>query len=106
MKKVLILGAGMVSGPVTRYLLEKGFYVTLADINPDKSEAIIAGHTSGKAIQWNADDEEKLDGLIKEHDLIISLLPYDISRQSGKAFHKAKEEYGYYLLCKAGNECS
>ena len=32
MKKVLILGAGLVARPIIRDLLEKGYYVTVTDI--------------------------------------------------------------------------
>ena len=39
MKKVLILGAGMVVKPIVRYLLDKGFAVTVATRTKSKADA-------------------------------------------------------------------
>ena len=76
MKKVLILGAGMVSKPIVRYLLDRGYFVTLADMFQEKAKAIINEHSNGKAIKWNVEDEKKLDAMVSEHDLTVSLLPW------------------------------
>ncbi len=51
MKKVLVLGAGLVSRPLVRYLLDQpGFRVTVASRTVSKAEALIAGHPGGKAL--------------------------------------------------------
>lgn len=75
-KKVLILGAGMVVRPIVKYLLDKGYAVTVATRTKAKAEAMIAGHPGGTAIAWTVEDEVKLDEMIKEHDIAVSLLPY------------------------------
>jgi len=75
MKKVLVLGAGLVSKPLVRYLLEKGFHLTVADIIPAKAEAVLDKHPNGKARKWSANDTKGLRKLIKEADIAISLLP-------------------------------
>lgn len=76
MKRVLVLGAGLVARPLVRYLLEKGYQVTMASRTASKAEAMIAGHPNGKALALNVQDETVLDQLIKDCDLAVSLVPY------------------------------
>lgn len=76
MKKVLILGAGMVVKPIVSYLLENNFKVTVATRTISKANDMIAGHKNGTALSWTVDDTETLNKLISEHDLTVSLLPY------------------------------
>ena len=76
MKKVLILGAGMVVKPIVNYLLNKNFEVTVATRTKSKADAIIGGHKNGHSLAWTVDNEKTLDKLIGEHDLTVSLLPY------------------------------
>jgi len=76
MKKVLILGAGLVVKPIVTYLLQQGFEVTVATRTRSKAEAMINGHPNGQAIAWTVDQELELDELIHNHDLTVSLLPY------------------------------
>ena len=77
MSRVLILGAGMVSKPIVRYLLSKGYEVWVATRTVSKAEALIEGHPRGKAIKCLADDTQKLKELIKESDIVVSLLPHE-----------------------------
>ncbi|HMM10701.1 MAG TPA: saccharopine dehydrogenase C-terminal domain-containing protein [Bacteroidales bacterium] len=76
MKKVLILGAGMVVKPIVTYLLEKGFEVTVATRTKSKAEAMIGGHPNGHAISWVIEDEKGLASMVASHDLTVSLLPW------------------------------
>ena len=76
MKKVLILGAGMVVKPIVQYLLQKDYFVTVATRTKSKADKMIVGHENGTSIAWTVDDEETLDKMIAEHDLTVSLLPY------------------------------
>lgn len=75
MSKILVLGAGMVARPLVRYLLGQGYELTLADLYPEKAEALIDGHPRGTAVAWSADDPHRLDELAAAHDLLVSLLP-------------------------------
>ncbi len=76
MKKVLVLGAGLVSRPLVRYLLDQpDFKVTVASRTVSKAESLIDNHPDGTALPLLADDTAKLDQLVAEHDLAISLLP-------------------------------
>ncbi len=84
MDKVLVLGAGHVAAPLVRYLLEKDFTVTVASRTVSKAEALIKGFSKGKSIELDTDDEGKLDQLIAEHDLAVSLLPYTLHAKVAK----------------------
>ena len=76
MKKVLVLGAGLVTHPLVRYLLDQpDFRVTVASRTVSKAEALIGGHPSGNATALLADDTTKLTRLVQDHDLSVSLLP-------------------------------
>ena len=77
MKRILVLGAGLVAGPLVRYLLKvEGFTVTVASRTVEKARALIGDVDNGVARALNVNDETALDALIAEHDLSISLLPY------------------------------
>ncbi len=76
MKKILVLGAGLVAGAHTRYLLEQGFHVTVASRTVSKAEAIVEGYENGAAVQLNVKNDEELENLISQCDLAVSLLPY------------------------------
>lgn len=76
MRKVLVLGAGLVSRPLVRYLLDQpDFRVTVASRTVSKADALVAGHPDGTTMTLLADETDKLDKLVGEHDLAISLLP-------------------------------
>jgi saccharopine dehydrogenase-like NADP-dependent oxidoreductase len=74
--KVLLLGAGLVSKPLVTYLLKHNFLVTVASRTVEKAEALIDGHPNGKAVKWVVEEEDKLNEMVKENDIAISLLPY------------------------------
>ena len=77
MNKVLVLGAGLVSGPPVRYLLGvKGFEVTVATRTVEKARKLIGRAKNGIACAIDVDDEHALEALVAQHDLSISLLPY------------------------------
>jgi saccharopine dehydrogenase-like NADP-dependent oxidoreductase len=76
MKKVLILGAGMVVRPIVTYLLDKGYHVTVASRTRSKAEEMIDGHVNGTSVGWTVEKTEELDKMILSHDLTVSLLPW------------------------------
>ncbi len=77
MKKVLVLGAGLVTRPHVRYLLDvPEFQVTVASRTVSKAEALVNGHPRGKAIALDVSDEAALERLIGQADLSVSMLPY------------------------------
>ncbi len=76
MKKILILGAGMVAGPIIKYLLDQRYFVTVASNTPERAELLINKSLKGNAVHWEANQSAELDELIRQHDLVVSLLPY------------------------------
>jgi saccharopine dehydrogenase-like NADP-dependent oxidoreductase len=77
MKRVLVLGAGMVAGAHVRYLLQQpDFHVTVASRTLHKAEEIVRGHPHGTAVQLDSDDTAAMEALIREADLAVSLLPW------------------------------
>lgn len=76
MKKVLILGAGMVSKPIVNYLISKGYGVTLGDLDVSKAQAIIGESSNGKAISFDINNDSLLNELVEKHDIVVSLLPW------------------------------
>jgi saccharopine dehydrogenase (NADP+, L-glutamate forming) len=83
--KVLILGAGLVAQPIIQYLLKNGFHVTVASNTPERGEQMIAGFENAKNINWSVEEESVMDDMIRENDIVVSLLPY--------AFHLAVAKY-------------
>jgi len=76
-KKALVLGAGLVAGPLVRYLLDQeGFQVKVASRTLKKAERLIGEAKNGIAQQLDVSEQETLERLIGEADLSISLLPF------------------------------
>ncbi len=76
MKRILVLGAGLVSRPLVKYLTDReGFEVTVATRTVSKAEALVEGCANAKAVALNVKDIDALDKLVSEHDLSVSLLP-------------------------------
>ncbi|MGQ9599969.1 MAG: saccharopine dehydrogenase C-terminal domain-containing protein [Anaerolineae bacterium] len=77
MKKVLVLGAGLVSRPHVRYLLDvPDLEVTVASRTLNKAEALVQGHPQGRALALDVNDHGALEELIRQSDLTVSMLPY------------------------------
>lgn len=76
MKRVLVLGAGLVSRPLMKYLTSReGFELTVATRTVSKAEALLQGCPRSRAVALNVNDEAALSRLIAEHDIAVSLLP-------------------------------
>ncbi len=77
MHQVLILGAGLVAGPMVRYLLDQpGIQVTVASRTVSKAKALVGVHPHGTALALDVQDVGALDALARQSDLVVSLLPY------------------------------
>jgi len=76
-KKILVLGAGLVSRPMVRYLLNvPDFEVVVASRTVSKAQELVGTHERGRALALNVDDDAALGRLVSESDLAVSLLPY------------------------------
>jgi saccharopine dehydrogenase-like NADP-dependent oxidoreductase len=79
MKNILLLGAGLSSSSIIRYLLNHSEELDLELVVVDQSEELILsktkGHPRSKALTINALDAEARKPLIVASDLVISMLP-------------------------------
>lgn len=79
MKKILILGAGRSSSYLIEYLLgqskESAWKILLGDVSVDLAREKINNHPNGEALFFNADDQEQMVSVIREADIVISMLP-------------------------------
>jgi saccharopine dehydrogenase-like NADP-dependent oxidoreductase len=79
MKRVLVLGAGLVSRPLVSQLA--GFAdveLTVADLDGAKAAHVLRGAERGRALALKLDDEAGLAAPVAEADLVVSLLPYTL----------------------------
>ena len=77
MKKVLVLGAGLVARPLVNYLLEQpGFQVTVADVEAGRAARVVAGHPRGASEVLDIADRSALAAAIGRADLVVSMVPY------------------------------
>ena len=94
MKKVLVLGAGMVSGPLVRYLLDRpDLEVTVADVEAERAAAAVAGSARGKGLALDVRDRAAVDGLVDGCDLMVSLLPPDLHVAVAKHALEARRHF-------------
>jgi saccharopine dehydrogenase (NADP+, L-glutamate forming) len=77
MKNILVLGAGLVAGPLVNYLLDQpGFAVVVADVDTDRAAKLVAGHPRGRAEHLDIGDREALAAAVGRADLVVSMVPY------------------------------
>ena len=82
MKNIIVFGAGLVSRPLVRYLLEKGYNVTIATRTVSKGLELLEkcnNKNKGNVVEINVekpDEIKKIKEMIKENDIVVSLLPY------------------------------
>ncbi|KAI9547454.1 hypothetical protein NQZ68_017003 [Dissostichus eleginoides] len=80
MRRVLLLGSGYVSGPVVEYLTrDKTTQVTVASMMLRQAEELAEKYPNTIPVMLDAGSQEgHLDSLVKDHDLVISMLPYSL----------------------------
>lgn len=79
MKKILVLGAGLSSSYLIKYLLDhastENWQITVADSNLAAAQLKIHNHSHANAISLNIMDDGARETTIAANDLVISLLP-------------------------------
>ncbi|MFA6259858.1 MAG: saccharopine dehydrogenase C-terminal domain-containing protein [Bacteroidia bacterium] len=79
MKHILIIGAGLSSSYLIRYLLEHSekysWKITVADTDPDLANRKVNDHSNGLAISLNVQHAGELNAAVSQADLVISMLP-------------------------------
>lgn len=79
MKKIAIIGAGLMTKPLVDYFIEKcGYEVIMVNRTVSKAEKVIAGRSLGQAVRWPDNDPDVLDKAISEVDIAISMVPKPI----------------------------
>lgn len=84
MKTVLVLGAGLVTRPLVDYLLKHNISVRVASRTVAKAEQLVGDHPNGEAIEWTVDKQAELKKMIKDADLVVSLLPANYHAEIAK----------------------
>ncbi len=79
MKKILILGAGLSSSSLIKYLLdhsnENNWKIRVGDVSLDIATKKIENHENGEAIKFDVFDEQQRNEEIENTDIVISMLP-------------------------------
>lgn len=77
MRRVCILGAGLVAGPLAEYLLNfDEVYIKVADIELDKARQLVKNHPRGQAFQLDLKDRQGLMKIIADVEVVVSMVPY------------------------------
>jgi len=79
-QKVLVLGAGYVSAPVVEYLTrDAGLGVTVAAALKSEADKIAMTHERTEPVLLDVNERpDMLDDLIKSHNIVVSLLPWQL----------------------------
>jgi saccharopine dehydrogenase (NADP+, L-glutamate forming) len=76
MKRVAIIGAGMMTGPIADYLMDTcNYQVIMADRIVSKAQKIIGKRPLGKAVELSVENSTALDKVVHESDIVISMVP-------------------------------
>lgn len=79
MKKILVIGAGLSSSYLIKYLLanakKENWQVTIADQSIELAKQKIAKSKQGIALAFNINNQNEREEAIKNADLVVSLLP-------------------------------
>ncbi len=81
MKRIIVLGAGLVGGPMAIDLSgDEGFDVTVADVHEAALAGLIAADagSSLKTLKVDLSDRGKLSALVADFDLVLNALPGSI----------------------------
>ena len=79
MKTVLILGAGLSTGPLPIYLSQHGIKVLLASRTLANAQKLSKNSENIEPVEVDVTNESHngiLDGLVDRSDVVISMLPY------------------------------
>jgi saccharopine dehydrogenase-like NADP-dependent oxidoreductase len=86
MKKVAIIGAGMMTKPIADYLMNVcNYQVIMADQEVSKAKNVINNRPLGKAVSLTVKDSHQLDPLVKKVDIVISMLPRPLHIHAAKS---------------------
>lgn len=85
MPQVLILGAGLVAGPLVDYLHKEKIDITLASHIISEAESMAQGRENINPITLNVSDPEALDACVRLHKIVVSFIPFNLHPLVAKA---------------------
>ncbi len=65
MKKILVLGAGMIAGPLVRYLLNREYQLTVTSLGIEDAVKLVGGDPNGVAKALDLSDDSTLASLVQ-----------------------------------------
>jgi saccharopine dehydrogenase (NADP+, L-glutamate forming) len=76
MTRMLVIGAGLVAGPLVRYLHDQaGAGVVVADADAARAGALTAGRARAQAMTLAVEDPAALKAAVSAADLVVSMVP-------------------------------
>lgn len=92
MKTIAIIGAGLMTKPMVDYFIEEfGYKVIMLNRTLSKAEKIIGNRPLGKALGWANNNTETLDSVVKNADIVISMVPKPLHIKVAKSCLKYKK---------------
>ncbi len=95
MKNILVIGAGRSATALINYVLknaaEKGWFVTVADADPDLAAKKVNNHPNGRATWLDVMKPNDRREVIERNDVIVSLLPAHLHFRIAKDCIKYKK---------------
>ena len=92
MKTIAIIGAGLMVKPMVDYFLNKKKYrVLLVDQVLDKAIKIKGNRPNCEALEWSNNNTEQLDNIVKNSDIVISMVPKPVHIFIAKSCLKFKK---------------
>ncbi|NOX48818.1 MAG: saccharopine dehydrogenase [Chlorobi bacterium] len=126
MKRILVIGAGLSTPSLIKYLLDQSeqqnWKVVVGDFSKEMAEKRVDGHPNGDAIQFDVMNDVQRAEETKKSDIVISMLPARLHHLMAKCcirfskdmvtasyvspevkeFHKEAKEKGIVLLNEIG----
>lgn len=79
MKKILVLGAGLSSSNLIKYLLDNssklGWTIKVGDLSIETAKRKVNNHPNGIAIKFDMNDSHQLNSEVAWADLVVSMMP-------------------------------
>ena len=79
MKKILILGAGLSSSTLIKYLLDhseqNSWKVRVGDLSIETAKSKVGNNPNGEAFSFDVNNNEQARNEVKQADLVVSMLP-------------------------------
>lgn len=75
-KRVLLLGSGLVAPPAADYITRHGHEITIACRTFASAQALCAGLPNATPMSVDASSQDALRDAMKDHDVVVSLVPY------------------------------